>query len=456
MTAQPKQLEKSAQLSRLAAPETAGIREGKERTKPADAIALLKTDHRKVEDHFKKFQKAPRARKAGIVKAICTELKIHTIIEEEIFYPACREKGVQAALLDEAQVEHDGAKLLIQELESAQPDAAYYDAKVKVLCAYVTQHVREEEQRGGIFADAKKKDVDLAAVGARLKARKDELEAGAKADRLHPLSMPSRNATQTTSQENATMPRLISDRDRSTQSGDNRNRNRSRSSSDFNDDDCGSRNFSQDRDGRAQQSGRYANQRYGMEAQSERDEASRGRSNRDWESDRDRDHDMDQNRYSRSDYSHRQDWDTQRDNQRSYQSQGRGRSQNGDDMRDEDYGRTRDAGNSSRGYGSSENYSGGGYQAENFGSRSQRGDDERWNQNRNRSSRSGQSDQYGESQYGSSQQGQQAGSRNPYDTQQGSRSRHAYGQQDDSRDRGRSSSRGSRDTGRDADWQDYD
>ena len=82
-----------------------------------DAIALLKADHRKVEDLFEQFEKARDSdRKEKLVKQICTELSIHTMIEEEIFYPACTGKVEGRDLLDEAYVEHDGAKVLVAEL----------------------------------------------------------------------------------------------------------------------------------------------------------------------------------------------------------------------------------------------------------------------------------------------------------------------------------------------------
>ncbi len=96
-----------------------------------DAIALLKADHRKVEELFEKYAKA-RGKKAEIAQQICLELTVHTAIEEEFFYPACLE-GVEHDMLDEAQVEHDGAKVLIAEIEAGSPDDHYYDAKLKVL-----------------------------------------------------------------------------------------------------------------------------------------------------------------------------------------------------------------------------------------------------------------------------------------------------------------------------------
>src|SRR5665213_2220958 len=148
-----------------------------------DAISLLKADHRKVEDLFEKYENA-RSKKDGIAKQICLELTIHTMIEEEIFYPACREAGVESDMMDEANVEHDGAKMLIGELENGSPDDDFYDAKVKVLSEEIKHHVKEEEQPGGIFAQIKKSDVDLHELGARMQARKQELMAEMDADSL--------------------------------------------------------------------------------------------------------------------------------------------------------------------------------------------------------------------------------------------------------------------------------
>jgi hypothetical protein len=105
------------------------------------------------------------------------ELTVHTTIEEEIFYPACKDAGVKSDMLDEAHVEHDGAKTLIGELENGTPDDEFYDAKVKVLSVEIKHHVKEEEKRGGIFTEAKKADLDLDALGEQLAARKKELKA---------------------------------------------------------------------------------------------------------------------------------------------------------------------------------------------------------------------------------------------------------------------------------------
>lgn len=150
-----------------------------------DAIALLKADHRKVEDLFEQFENAKGdGSKKKIAQQICTELKIHAMIEEEIFYPAC-EGAVEEDLLKEAYVEHDGAKLLINEIEAGGPDDEFYDAKVKVLSEEIEHHVEEEEKRvEGMFSQARKAGLDMDDLGRRMFARKEELMEQAKAGGL--------------------------------------------------------------------------------------------------------------------------------------------------------------------------------------------------------------------------------------------------------------------------------
>lgn len=140
-----------------------------------DAVSLLKQDHRQVEQLFAKFTQAQSTEKFDLARQICLSLIVHTQIEEEIFYPACREKQVQAAMLAEAQVEHDGAKIMINELMCTQPNNEFYDAKAKILMEYIKHHVGEEEKSGGIFAQAAAAGVDMNALGQRLQARKQEL-----------------------------------------------------------------------------------------------------------------------------------------------------------------------------------------------------------------------------------------------------------------------------------------
>lgn len=156
--------------------KTSGRRRRTGRRDPL-AIRLLKADHREVESWFDEYEQLEGdAEKLALFNKIAAALKVHTQIEEEIFYP--EERGdVEEDMLDEAYVEHDGAKKLIAEIEAMTPADQYYDAKVKVLGEYIKHHVKEEEQPGGIFAQAKKGDEDLEAMGERLQARKEELMA---------------------------------------------------------------------------------------------------------------------------------------------------------------------------------------------------------------------------------------------------------------------------------------
>lgn len=143
-----------------------------------DAVALLKKDHRTVEDLFAQFEKAGgEGRKQKLATRICLELSVHAKIEEEIFYPACEGK-VEDDLLNETYVEHDGAKLLIAEIMAGEPSDEFYDAKVTVLQEQIEHHVEEEEKRmEGLFAQARKAGLDMDALGEQLAARKDELTA---------------------------------------------------------------------------------------------------------------------------------------------------------------------------------------------------------------------------------------------------------------------------------------
>ncbi|MBX3479020.1 MAG: hemerythrin domain-containing protein [Caulobacter sp.] len=152
-----------------------------------DAIALLKADHRKVEDLFEKFENARGdGSKRKLAEQICTELKVHATIEEEIFYPACR-GAIEDALVDEAIVEHDGAKVLINEIEAGGTDDAFYDAKVKVLSEEIEHHVKEEEKYvEGMFSQARKAGLDMDELGRRMAARKEELMQQAEAKGLPP------------------------------------------------------------------------------------------------------------------------------------------------------------------------------------------------------------------------------------------------------------------------------
>jgi hemerythrin superfamily protein len=146
------------------------------RVEAPEAITLLKTDHREVEKLFAQFEKTSGSvRKQALVQKICEALTVHATIEEEIFYPRARDalKRSGQDLLDEAEVEHEGIKWRIEELRNAQPQTALYDARVKVLSEYVAHHVKEEERN--LFPKVRASELDTAAVGSELAARKEAL-----------------------------------------------------------------------------------------------------------------------------------------------------------------------------------------------------------------------------------------------------------------------------------------
>jgi len=147
-----------------------------------NAIQVLEEDHVKVEKAFEQFEKLDdedSERKQQIIQTVLSDLKVHTVIEEELFYPPLLQalKGSDDEiedLLDEAEVEHTSAKELIAQIEAMDPEERLYDAKFTVLCEYVKHHVKEE--RNEIFPKAKRSDLDLDAIGEELENRKMELK----------------------------------------------------------------------------------------------------------------------------------------------------------------------------------------------------------------------------------------------------------------------------------------
>jgi hemerythrin superfamily protein len=178
-----------------------------------NAIELLKADHREVDQFFNQFKTAKsRQQREKLIEQIAAALSAHTMIEEEIFYPACSEHGLEEDDLDEAQVEHDTIKLLVRELVEGRLADDYFNAKVTVLSDYVKHHVEEEEEpEKGIFARAEKAGLDLDELGQELKERKDELMADperllARPPRIRSLHLSNRSA------RHSAVPRYAEDR----------------------------------------------------------------------------------------------------------------------------------------------------------------------------------------------------------------------------------------------------
>lgn len=141
-----------------------------------NAIALLKADHRTVEDLFEEYEHArQRNRKQALVNQICTELTIHAQLEEEAFYPEAQKAlRDEKDLVNEAIVEHASLKWLISQIQGMEADSELYEAEVKVLKEYVQHHVKEEEKE--MFPKLRKTDLDLEALGQTLFETKQRLQ----------------------------------------------------------------------------------------------------------------------------------------------------------------------------------------------------------------------------------------------------------------------------------------
>jgi hypothetical protein len=155
------------------------------RARQRDAVSLLRAEHQEVREWFEQFKNATdELRQSRLARNICDALRLHTAIEEQIFYPAFFEATEEKAIHQEVEVEHHAVKELIAEIEQSTPSDDYFRAKVNVLGEMIKHHVKEEEKSGGMFAKAKKAKMDLVALGRELAERKSELESKQKESRL--------------------------------------------------------------------------------------------------------------------------------------------------------------------------------------------------------------------------------------------------------------------------------
>ena len=146
-----------------------------------DILQLLMAEHREVKAMFQQYQKLADAGGKGdermlLASQICVALALHTQVEEEILYPAARDVLTRDEdIVDEAYVEHAGAKNLIAQIKTMTSDQPLFDAKVHVLGEYIDHHVKEEESE--FFPKLRKTSLDLDAMGDRMVERKKALMA---------------------------------------------------------------------------------------------------------------------------------------------------------------------------------------------------------------------------------------------------------------------------------------
>lgn len=152
-----------------------------------NVIDMLIEDHKRVQKLFKDFEKADRADVEGLrelVETTCMELQIHSMLEEELFYPAVRAERPADETderLNRAEVEHEALDELIAKLQELSPDDPMYCAYFAVLGEYVRHHIREEEKE--LFpAAAKAEGLDLQQLGEAMRERREELFAEIESD----------------------------------------------------------------------------------------------------------------------------------------------------------------------------------------------------------------------------------------------------------------------------------
>ena len=146
------------------------------------ATDFLKKQHREVMKLFKEVEKteAPRERKR-LMTDIASHLKVHTTIEEEIFYPAVKEIGTEKAeeMMLEAVEEHHVVDLVLEELPQVDPAADTFEAKMTVLRELIEHHVEEEQDEIFPMAERKLGKERISELGERLEERAGALEAQA-------------------------------------------------------------------------------------------------------------------------------------------------------------------------------------------------------------------------------------------------------------------------------------
>jgi hemerythrin-like domain-containing protein len=143
-----------------------------------DAITLLTADHSEARQLFDRFDElcaadADADSRQSLIENLCAVLTAHTMIEEELFYPAARNSIENPRLLDEAAREDVHAKELIAQLVDASASDALFNTRVRLLRDAIEQHVVQEEDR--VFPQVRETRIDLQTLASKMAARKEEI-----------------------------------------------------------------------------------------------------------------------------------------------------------------------------------------------------------------------------------------------------------------------------------------
>lgn len=143
-----------------------------------EILEILTEDHKAVKKLFREFDKIDSEdteEMESLVSLACAELKLHTQLEEECFYPQVRQALKEADIVDEAEVEHMSAKQLIEQIEGMSADDPKFRASFKVLGEYVKHHIKEEESE--MFPQLQRARIDWEALLEQMNNRRAELES---------------------------------------------------------------------------------------------------------------------------------------------------------------------------------------------------------------------------------------------------------------------------------------
>jgi hemerythrin-like domain-containing protein len=138
---------------------------------PADAIEMLKADHRRVRALFQRYDETDdQAMRQGIVAELFVELELHTQLEETVFYPAFADETNQEGqdLVAASLEDHEDIDVLVEELRGLEADQEAFAAKFQELRTKVEQHVQEEESQ--MFPQAEQ------ALEEQLEELRDEMQ----------------------------------------------------------------------------------------------------------------------------------------------------------------------------------------------------------------------------------------------------------------------------------------
>jgi hemerythrin superfamily protein len=138
-----------------------------------DALSVLRRDHRLAEELFAEFKRSAPQQLDPLARRICKMLRVHTQIEEELFYPAVSRVLTEGELIAAAEQEHAEAKQTIAHIESLSSDHPDFKSAIATLAAQVAGHIRTEEQ--DLFAQVQGTSLDLIALGLALADRRDTL-----------------------------------------------------------------------------------------------------------------------------------------------------------------------------------------------------------------------------------------------------------------------------------------